>query len=563
MAQIEETETCYPITSNQRRENGYQGIGLAIVNSFHDFPNMRVGAKQDKETLSQLFESLNLEYRPHYEKTKEQIVELLEETAKDPNLSSDSMIAIAISSHGCEEGLLGINIQNRLKYGGDSDYKNTEDCISSTQIQEIFNGDNCKGLAGKPKLFLLNGCRGKGVENAVRKEKITFDGIESTPDGIESTPDSEYATTWSDFFVIHSCVHGKISLLSNIEGSLFFVEFSKTYAKYGHKRPIESIMPTVNRNLIKVCKMKGAKSPQCCTWESTCTQLLLIPPREVKMKPTKQPVYTHHQLDPFSTMSMSSPCGLVVAESGEIFVTDPPKNCIWVFPPGGIQAKDQDIPYKQFHLPENSLANCSGICIKDDFLFVSCNNQIMKLSSTTGETLTCHYTETSTTGLDINDNDRLLYVCEQFTCKILFLDMNLNIVKDKLALSPLNPSKNRLLDIKVFPDAIYVLITGTQAAIQMFDLKGHYITDIVSSQHLEDCHFFTMDRENRTVYAGDSATSKLKKFRNIEQADCTQTVCGDHSDDLGKIKGIDLDANKEVVFACIFNSKCKLCRMRL
>ena len=268
----------YPLTPNKKRVKDNRGIGLVIVNSFKDFPDLyREGAKKELQMLTKLFASFNLEVRSHIELTKNEIVKVLEETAKDPKLIYDSMIAIAISSHGCEEGLLGINQGERLRHRNDPNYKNMDDCIPPTQIQEIFNGENCPSLAGKPKLLLLNGCRGKGIENIVQiegedeKERFVCDTI------------TQLATTWSDFFVIHSCVIGKLSLRSNTRGSLFLIEFFEAYAKYGSKYPIESIMPTVNRNLIIMCQRKDTPSKQSCTWESTCTRSLLISPVDAEL----------------------------------------------------------------------------------------------------------------------------------------------------------------------------------------------------------------------------------------------------------------------------------------
>lgn len=284
---IEDSNICFPLTSNQRRKKGCRGIGLAIVNHFNEFPEfMREG------TLSQLFASLNLKFRPHTELTKEQIVELLKRTARDPVLSSDSMIAIAISSHGCEEGLLGINIGERSKHINDPNYTNMDGCIPPKLIQEIFSGENCNGLAGKPKLFLLNGCRGGGIEKMVRKkrkeirETLSADVLSSS-----AFPEKDIATTWSDFFVVHSCVSGNISLRSSTLGSLFLVEFYKAYVEYGHRFPIESIVPTVNQNLIDYCRTRDVKSIQCCTWESTCTRSLFIPPTCVRFEPIQKKAF--------------------------------------------------------------------------------------------------------------------------------------------------------------------------------------------------------------------------------------------------------------------------------
>ena len=286
----EEIDVTYALTSNKRRED-FRGIGLIIVNIFGDSTKPeRLGAEEELQMLTELFESFNLEVKPHTELTKDEIVKVLEETAKDPKMSSDSMIAIAISSHGCEEGLLGIHKGDRLRRIHDPDCNdNMEDCIPPTQIQDIFNGNNCKSLAGKPKLFLFNGCRGKGIEIIIPTELNKLPAAEETVHNTANTSlaadqsdlnaNVKFATTWSDFFVIHSCVLGNSSVRSENRGSLFFVQFCEAYAKYGGKYPIEDIMPLVNRNLIIFCKKnKKAISKQSCTWVSTCTRSFLIHP---------------------------------------------------------------------------------------------------------------------------------------------------------------------------------------------------------------------------------------------------------------------------------------------
>ena len=901
---------CYPLNSNKKRKNGCCGIGLIIVNFFKKFKIVRNGAEEEVEVLKQLFASFNLEVREHTELTKDQIVEQLSETANDPNLSSDSMIAIAISSHGVEEGLLGINIEDRLI---NRDYKSMDDCISPRQIQEIFNGENCKALAGKPKLFLLNGCRGSGVEHMIeikgeKKDKLASDAIFPVPSSVESI-----ATTCSDFFVIYSSFLGKMSIRSTTTGSLFIVEFSKAYAEYGQNYPIESIMPTINRNLIIVCTRLEAESKQSCIWESTCTRSLRIPPplkgripytevrddprtispthkpdtnnplsstgeqvsynirpsgsekvsnnpiptltsasqgqqatgnpthrpsEQATHNPTSYPTHdpalrepssysippdptrlmhssmekgienpistlasashgqqatrnpthrpseqatryptsypthdpalrepssysippdptrlmhssmkkgienpiptlafashgqqatgnpthrpseqatryptsypthdpalrepssysippdptrlmhssmekgienpistlasashgqqatrnpTHRPSEqatryptsypthdpalrepssysippdpnrlmhssmekgienPISTLasashgqqatrnpthrpneqttryptsypahdpalrepsSYSNPpdtrpmhssmkkgienpkynfSGLVVAKSGEIYVTDPDNECIWIFP-NDVKAEVPEFPSNKFSVRDHGLKYCHGICIKDDFLFVTCDTQILKLDCTSGLLLDSHLNPTSLTGLDTYGDK--IYVCEQFTCQILVLDVNFKIPVNKLELTraKINFKRDCLLDIKVFAGEIYVLISGTEYAIQMFDKEGGHIHNVISSSSLKKCNFFTMNRDKK-IFAGDLTTNELKVFSNESVLLSKREVFGENPGDLITIGGIDINSNNEVVIACICNTKCVL-----
>ena len=615
-------DTSYALTPNKKRRD-FSGIGLVIVNIFENYPALeRKGAKEELTLLSKLFASFNLEVRRHTELTKDKIVKVLKETAKDPKLSSDSMIAVAISSHGCVEGLLGININNRLR--NDPNYKNMEDCIPPTQILEIFNGNNCAGLAGKPKLFLLNGCRGYGIEDLVlmEDEPLTVDD-----------PDNEelIATTWSDFFVVHSCVPGHVSMRSSTQGSLFFIEFSKSYAKYGAKYSIQRIMPTINRNLIIVCVDIDAKSKQSCTWDSTCTRSLRIPPTDAVFESDTYTVTTHslpalkpplrdpthfsevrnlgtkfphhipvsgnpispsieqvqgliqpfdgeqaytkpypiqqdfHNPIPYSSAlalskpkpsPMSSLNGLVVGKYGEIYVTDPTNECIWVII-NEVNSKVLDKAWNRFSYP-NKLAGLHGISIKDQFLFVTCSSGILKFSCLSGELLQSKLVHTSLTGLDIDDLG-LIYVCEQFSCKILVLDTDFNFPRDKLKLSGINTKKDRLLDIKVFPNEIYVLISGTAFCIHKFDEKGGIlIVNIVSGQLLGEIIFFTMNRSNKNIFVGDSTTVELKAFSNEGDFLWKEKAFGEYQDESGCITGIDMNYNNEVVIACICNSKCMI-----
>ena len=541
-----EIEKSYLLYSNEKREKGNRGIGLVIVNYFEDFPEptKRVGAKEELQRLTKLFESFNLEVRPHTELTKDEIIKVLEKTARDLKLSSDSMIAIAISSHGCEEGLLGINIEDRLKHLNDPNYKNMEDCILPTQIQGIFNGKNCPSLARKPKIFLLNGCRGNGIENIVQMEEFDHDGPKRTEELL--------ATTWSDFFVIHSCVPGNISIRSSKVGSLFLIEFSKAYAEYGFKHPIESIMPTVNRNLITICKQKDTLSKQSCTWESTCTMSLLISSTDADRDPmSTQEAFSKQKPSPMSSLS-----GLVVAKSGEVYVTDPTNECVWKFS-NDLNSKVLDIPSEKFSIP-NKLAGLHGICIKDPFIFVTSKSGILKLSSKSGQLLQQLPIHTTLTGLDIDD-DAHIYVCEQFLCNILVLDTYLNCVRDELNLSVINTKKARLMDIKVFPAEFYVLISGTESVIQMFSKKdGNFLMYIVSSEFLSKSYFFTMDRENQNIFAGDSATSELKAFSDEGRILWKKNAFEENRDEPGSFMGIDINSNNEVVIACICNTKCMI-----
>ena len=253
---------------------------------------------------------------------------------------------------------------------------------------------------------------------------------------------------------------------------------------------------------------------------------------------------------------MSSISGLVVSKSGEIYVTDPTNECIWTFP-NDVNTKVMDIPQNKFSLPNHELAGLHGICIKDPFLFVTCNSGILKLSCSCMllQRIPVH---TSLTGLDFDDVG-LIYVCEQFSFNILVLDTDFNYVIDELNLSVINTGKECLMDIKVFPNEIYALISGTESAIQMFDKKdGSLIVNIVARELLGESIFFTMDRDNKNIFAGVSTTNELKAFSNEGKILWKKNAFGENQDESGSIMGIDMNSNSEVVVAGICSSNCMI-----
>ena len=529
----------YPISGKPR------GIGLVIVNSFRDHVIARAGAEFEKENLSQLFTLMGLEVREHIELTRDEIVDVLCSLAKEPRLKADTILAIAISSHGCEDGLLGINVEERLK---NPEYTGTDDCISPNQIKTIFNGVNCPLLSKKPKVLFLNGCRGGGREEIIEGDNLSTVAI----------PEQK-ATTWSDFFIIHSCVPGMISLRSNLSGSLFLDVFLKMYQAYGQYLSLELMMPIVNRKLIDTAtSKKKVLSAQSCTWESSCTCVLKITPvnAEIQKVPVAtQPAVVSFRLE-WATCSkgvqgpnqMSTPSGLITTPDGQIYITDSASKCIWIYSTDG-EPLYQDISpktYKQLVIGNLGLTYCWGLCIRDNFLFVSCTLALIKFSLFGGGLLTHKFHDAPITGMDIGE-DGVIYACERHSCKLLLLDMDLNILSKLDLTHTLNPANDRLMDVKVVDEQLYLLINKNAYIIQVFDTKGKHVRNLVSSLDLKESLYFAINRTKKTIFAGDIVTNELKGFSADGKLMYSTGEHGDKRGNFAEPNGIDLTADGEVV----------------
>ena len=521
-----------------------RGIGLIIVNTFRGTKHIREGAESEMENLKTLFTNMGLEVDPHcyFDQTKDKMLRILRNTAKMERLKTDSMIAIAVSSHGNEHGING----------------NDNRPLEIYEIRKIFNGDNCSSLAMKPKLFVLNSCRGDKVEVV---ESLQCDGPSSLP---EPKP-----TTWSDFFTIHSCQFGIKCWRDPTTGSIFIQKLLEVYNEYWYY-PFELIMPILNRVIINESDSRAEKSKespekiiaQSCIWESSCTCILKIPRMNpVQMLPPKPQSQPPPPNDSFKLVwatctkgiegpnQMNTPGGVLTTPgpNGQIFITDSASKCIWIYSSDG-EPMYQDIKpkeYIQLSIENQGLTYCWGMCICKNFLFISCTLALIKFSLN-GEGVLAHkFHDVPISGMDIAEST--IYACERNSCTILLLDLDLNILEKLDLTHTLIATTNRLMDIKVLNDELYILVSKNEHTIQTFDKKGKHLRNLVSREYLKECSFFTIHRTKKTIFAGDIITNELKAFNANGTLMYTTGCHGDKRGNIIEPAGIDLNDNGEVI----------------
>lgn len=133
-------------------------IGKCIIINNYKFENdflERKGSDIDADELLNTFRQLNYKIESHEDISSHQIIEVID-TLSQQDHSRYSSVVICILSHG---GL-------RSVYGVD------EFPVPVRNLTEKFTGSNCKSLAGKPKLFVVQACRG-GKEQVVKRREGT------------------------------------------------------------------------------------------------------------------------------------------------------------------------------------------------------------------------------------------------------------------------------------------------------------------------------------------------------------------------------------------------------
>ncbi|XP_068952176.1 caspase-3 isoform X1 [Petaurus breviceps papuanus] len=140
----------------------YPEMGLCVIinnKNFHPNTGMsfRSGTDVDAAHLRDTFKSLKYEVRNRNDLTCKEIIELMYNVSKEDHSQRSSFVCV-ILSHG-EEGII---------FG-------TDGSVELKRLTCFFKGDKCRSLTGKPKLFIIQACRGTELDCGVETDSGTDD----------------------------------------------------------------------------------------------------------------------------------------------------------------------------------------------------------------------------------------------------------------------------------------------------------------------------------------------------------------------------------------------------
>lgn len=575
-----------------------RGYGLIIINIFNNVATYtRNGAVNERENLEKLFKSMGLEVIVAVEKTRNEMFTFLQGYAQQSILKEHSMIAIAISSHGCEEGVLGINIEERLKFQmACKKFDNPKDIVRIQDIRSMFNAQHCPNLAGKPKLLIINGCRGSTYETLISTDIPNVSSFQANTKFTKST-------TWSDFFTLFSCVQGHYSLRCAKSGSFYINALLKTYNDYGKNLSIDEMLPIVNQCLIENISSEwntdlNQPYAESCHWESTCTRILKIEPVENEdfdasvayNLPPSVTVQTKSQLSPSSTtgtyvrektlqFETSMKCNWSICNKNTsnlnslpyqinhptgvsicgdiIYILDSIASRIWLFKTNGEQILIQtDGRFMVKSITHSELHNAWGVLAYNDSIVVTKDNALIMFSKSKGSLDFIEKVTMKVSGLDYHNSAGLLYVCDRPNLCLVTYDLKLKeVARFWLTIPEDQPlsaqsGKTRLLDVKCLEKNILTLISQCSCNIYIFDYNGVYVRSIISINDIPLSGFFAVNHSANRIAIGDAKFHNLKIFDM--KGDLVNEMCA-HGDGVGEFNsptGIAFDQNDNVVIAC-------------
>ncbi|XP_037822475.1 caspase-1-like isoform X2 [Lucilia sericata] len=202
--------------------------GLAIIfnHEFFDIPSLenRKGTNIDCEKLKKTFKSLDFEVSIYKDCKLREVFEHIDKAAAQDHSEHDC-IAVAILTHG-EQGYL---------YAKDVMYK-------LDTIWHYFSARDCPTLAGKPKLFFIQACRGDRLDPGIKLQKTETDG--------ETSSDMSYRIPiHADFLIAYSTIPGFYSWRNTSNGSWFIQSLVEELNINGKKYDLLTLLTFVNRRV--------------------------------------------------------------------------------------------------------------------------------------------------------------------------------------------------------------------------------------------------------------------------------------------------------------------------
>lgn len=187
----------------------------------------RVGTNVDAKNLRFKLEALGFKVEPYNDLKAASIRNIVSRAAAEDHTDADCFVCV-ILSHG-EEGIV---------FG-------TDKPVDIKDLAAYFKGDNCPGLVGKPKLFIIQACRGYQTDEGVAMN--VADALPMEEDETSLVPPDIKLPVEADFLFAYSTVPGYYSWRNGLHGSWFVQALTEMLDKFGETMEIQKLLTKVHQ----------------------------------------------------------------------------------------------------------------------------------------------------------------------------------------------------------------------------------------------------------------------------------------------------------------------------
>ncbi|KAK3879460.1 hypothetical protein Pcinc_015967 [Petrolisthes cinctipes] len=189
--------------------------GLALIVVYEIFggsgPLRRECAQSDVKTTVRAFQHLGFETKEHWNLKGQDLKRVLKEVAATDHSQNDAL-AVIFMSHG------GLNEKNNREYI--CVYDGT---VDTSVLWKNFTAEKCPTLAGKPKMFFIQACRGESTDKGIQLNKQK--GLRVSTDSFDLREKEDYVIPiHADMLMMWASYPGMFAFKSKnfgVKGSVF------------------------------------------------------------------------------------------------------------------------------------------------------------------------------------------------------------------------------------------------------------------------------------------------------------------------------------------------------
>ncbi|XP_063074399.1 caspase-6-like [Engraulis encrasicolus] len=201
----------------------------------------RSGTNADRHNLVKRFEELQFEVNAYDNLKLEEVWTKISETAEADHTDSDCFVCVFLS-HGENDHVFA--------YDGK---------IAIQDITALFKGNKCPSLAGKPKIFILQACRGDKHDDPV----TPMDVVDTKTNEVEVDAGVVYTLpSGADFLMCYSVADGYYSHRETVNGSWYIQDLCEILKEHGQALEFTELLTVVNRKVsrrsVGMCKDPSA-----------------------------------------------------------------------------------------------------------------------------------------------------------------------------------------------------------------------------------------------------------------------------------------------------------------
>ncbi|XP_011193341.2 caspase-3 [Zeugodacus cucurbitae] len=186
-----------------RTDNPHIGLAIVLNHKHIKGQTIRNGAEKDCNDITASLENYGFDVRVYNDLKKKKIATLLNTVATEDHSQYDCFVLV-VMSHGDKGRICA-----------------ADDFYSTEELWEPLLGDNCPSLLGKPKLFFIQACRGKRIQQPVLiASRAAFQRATFEPASMPQ-PTTYAIPTTADILVMYSTFEDYYSFRNSVSGSWF------------------------------------------------------------------------------------------------------------------------------------------------------------------------------------------------------------------------------------------------------------------------------------------------------------------------------------------------------